>query len=186
MIKLLIILSAIVLLVLLIRQHLLSVEMEYTNQLSNHSEQQSYAHQFDTFSLTNTDVNGEIQSIIHSPSTSMLTAEQVTLMDTPKFIMQREQASPIIITAKHAKIFHNDNLTSLKDDVKVVMSDKSKNNIIMTTEQLTINNITQHATTDSPATLVHAKGNMKGVGVEFNPNDQQIKFLSKVRGIYEH
>jgi lipopolysaccharide export system protein LptC len=27
---------------------------------------------------------------------------------------------------------------------------------------------------------------MQGVGLEFNPHTQQIKFLNKVRGIYEY
>ena len=66
------------------------------------------------------------------------------------------------------------------------MPDKHDNNIVMTTEQLTLDNATQSANTDLPATIVHSKGNMSGIGLEFNPRTKQIKFLNKVRGIYEH
>jgi len=186
MIKSILILTSMGLFVWAIHQHLNSVELEYTSLLLNNSEQQDFSHQFNTFTLTNTNSSGEIQSIIHSPTTRMLNAEQITLMDNPKFIMHRKNETPIVITAKQAKVLHAYNQTSLQDNVKVVMNEENQNDIVMTTEQLTIDNKTQQAKTDLPATLTHAKGNMHGTGVEFNPNNKQIKFLSKVRGIYEH
>lgn len=186
MIKTLIIASIAIIIVLFLQQHLISVEKEFADQLINDIDQQSYSHQFKTFSLTNTDANGEIQSVIHSPTTRMVSAKQITLMEDPEFIMQRNQEPPVVITAENAEVFHSTNKTSLTDNVKVVMSNKNQNNIVMTTQQLTIDNKTQQASTDLPATIVHGKGNMQGTGVEFDPNSKQIKFLSEVRGIYEN
>lgn len=186
MIKLIIIILALTTTLAMLYQHMKAVEFEYTNQLIDNSEQQHFSHQFKKFSLTNTNSEGIAQSIISAPTTRMITTQHITLMDDPEIIMQREQEPPIIITAKQAEIFHAQNQTSLHNDVKVVMTNKNNNNIVMTTQQLTVNNHTQHAKTDLPATIVHSKGNMHGTGVEFNPHTKQIKFLSEVRGIYEH
>lgn len=169
----------------IISRYLLSVEERYTSQLLNNPAQQHFSHQFKNFSLTNTNISGEAQSIIRSPATRMLTAENKTLMDDPEMLMYREQEPPIIITAQHAQVFHSDNLTDLQKNVKVTMPDKSNNNIVMTTEQLTLNNRTQSAKTDLPAKIVHGKGNMQGTGLEFDIHTKQIKFLNNVRGIYE-
>lgn len=184
MIKPLLILLLLSLTIMIVGRYLLSVEKEYTKQLLSNPQQLYYAHQFKNFSLTNTSPNGEIQSTIYSPSTRMLTEEQKSLMDDPKILMYREQEPPIEITSNHAQIFHNENLTSLEDNVKVTMPDKNNNVIVMTTEQLTLDNSTQTAKTDLPATIIHGKGNMQGTGLEFNPHTKQIKFLNKVRGIY--
>ena len=187
MIKSLLILLLIVITTYLLSRHLLMVEKEYTAQLLNNPEQLHYAHQFKNFTLTNTDSQGNAQSIIHSPTTNTLSAQQKTLMQEPKIIMQGEQeAAPIIITAKQAEIFHLENQTLLRDDVKVTLhNDANNKNIVMTTEQLTLNNSTQTATTELPAKIVHSRGTMQGTGVEFNPHTKQIKFLNNVRGIYE-
>jgi len=185
MIKPLLILLLFSLTITIIGRYLLSVEKEYTKQLLSNPQQLYYSHQFKNFSLTNTNTHGEAQSIIYSPSTRMLTEEQKSLMDDPKIIMYREQEPPIEITSNHAQIFHNEHLTSLQDNVRVTMPGENKNNIIMTTEQLTLDNRTQTAKTDLPATILHGKGNMQGTGLEFNPHTKQIKFLNKVRGIYE-
>ena len=185
MIKSILTILLIVLLLTLASRYLLAVEEEYTNQLLNTPEQLHYSHQFKNFSLTNTNSSGETQSIIHSPATRMLTEQHQTLMDDPEMVMYRDNQPPIIITAKFAQVLHADNLTSLQDSVKVTMANKNNDDIVMTTEQLTLNNLTQTAKTHLPATITHGKGNLHGTGVEFNPHTQQIKFLNQVRGIYE-
>jgi LPS export ABC transporter protein LptC len=185
MIKSVFILFGIAIAISLAGRYLFSVEKEYTSQLINEPEQLYYSHQFKGFSLTNTNIEGTAQSVIHSPSTRVMTQENKTFMDDPKLIMYREEEAPIVITANHAVVLHADNQTLLKRNVKVTMPNNSNNNIVMTTEQLTLNNHDQTAKTDLPATIIHGKGNMHGTGLEFNPNTKQIKFLNKVRGIYE-
>lgn len=167
-------------------RYLLAIESEYSSQLQNTSEQQHYTHQFKNFALTQTNDLGEAQSVIHSPSTRSLVAEQKTLMDSPKVTMYRDQEPPMIITADTAEVLHQKNITLLNSNVELSMPGKHNNNIVMTTEQLTLDNATQSAKTDLPSTIVHSKGNMSGTGLEFNPHTKQIKFLNKVRGIYEH
>ncbi len=186
MIKIILILAGISLTIVALYYHLKTVESEYTQQLINSPEQQHYSHQFKNFSLTNTNAKGETQSIIHSPSTRMQTAQQITFMDDPELIMQRELESPIVITAKQAQVFHTRNETLLNDNVEVVMSNSNNSNAVLKTEQLAINNQTQHAYTELPAMVIHNKGTMHGTGVEFDPHTKQINFLSEVRGIYEH
>ena len=185
MIKLIFTLLLIGLVLMFTSRYLVAVEKEYTSQLLNTPEQIHYSHQFKNFSMTNTSASGKAQSVIRSPVTHMLTEQQQTLMDHPEMIMYRDNEPPIIITAKLAQVFHADNQTSLQDNVKVTMPNKNNDNIVMTTEQLTLDNLTQTAKTHLPATIIHGKGNMQGVGVEFNPHTKQIKFLTQVRGIYE-
>lgn len=186
MIKTLLISLSFVAIIVATGRYLLTIESEYSSQLQNTSEQQHYTHQFKNFALTQTNDIGEAQSVIFSPSTRSLLSEQKTLMDTPRVTMHRNQEPPMIITADYAEVFHQKNITLLNDNVNLSMPDKNNNNIVMTTEQLTLDNSTQSAKTDLPATIVHGKGNMSGIGLEFNPHTKQIKFLNKVRGIYEH
>ncbi len=165
--------------------YLLAIESDYSSQLQNTPEQQYFTHKFKNFALTNTNNLGQAHSVIRSPSTHLLVAEQKTLMDSPKMAMYRDQEPPIIITANSAEVFHQQNITILNNNVNVSMPDQRNNNIVMRTEQLTLDNISQSAKTDLPATIIHAKGNMRGTGLEFNPHTKQIKFLNKVRGTYE-
>lgn len=186
MIKTLLITLSFVAIIAAAGRHLLAIESVYSNQIQNTPEQQHYTHQFKDFSLTNTNNLGEAQSTIYSPTTQLLVAEQKTLMDSPKMTMYREQQPPIIITANSAEVLHQQNVTILSDNVHVSMPDQRNNSIVMTTEQLTLDNASHRAKTDLPASIVHGKGKMHGTGLEFNPHTQQIKFLSKVRGIYEY
>tara|TARA_R110002096_G_scaffold356666_1_gene549911 strand:- start:878 stop:1438 length:561 start_codon:yes stop_codon:yes gene_type:complete len=167
-------------------RYLLAIESDYSSQLQDPSEQQQYTHQFKHFTLTQTNNLGEAQSVIYSPSTHSLATDQKTLMDSPKVTMYRTQEPPMIITADSAEVFHLKNITLLNDNVNLSMPDKDHNNAVMMTEQLTLDNITQSAKTDLHATIIHSKGNMSGTGLEYNPHTKQIKFLNKVRGIYEH
>jgi LPS export ABC transporter protein LptC len=167
-------------------RYLQLIESDYSNQLQNTPEQQYYTHQFKNFSLTNTNALGDAQSVIYSPATQLLVAEQKTLMDSPKITMYRDQQAPIIMTADFAEVLHEQNVTILNKNVHVSMPNLQNKSIVMTTEQLTLNNASQSAKTDLPANIVHGKGSMQGVGLEFNPHTQQIKFLNKVRGIYEY
>lgn len=186
MIKTLIITLTFVAFIAATGRYLLTVEKDYSSQLQHSSEQLHYSHQFKNFSLTHTNELGIAKSIVYSPSTRSLDSDQKTLMDSPKVTMYREQQPPMVITADSAEVFHQKNITVLSENVNVSMPDKRNNNVVMTTEQLTLDNITQSASTDLPATIVHGKGNMSGTGLEFDPHTQQIKFLNKVRGIYEH
>lgn len=186
MIKMLLISLSFVAIIAATGRYLLAIESDYSSQLLNSSEQQYYTHQFKNFALTHTNDLGEAKSVIQSPSTRSLVADQKTLMDSPKVTMYRDQEPPMIITADSAEVFHQQNITVLNNNVNLSMPDKRDNNIVMMTEQLTLDNVTQSAKTDLPATIIHGKGNMRGTGLEFNPHTQQIKFLNKVRGIYEH
>jgi LPS export ABC transporter protein LptC len=186
MIKMLLIISSFVAIIAATGGYLLAIESDYSNQLQNAPEQQHFTHQFKNFELTNTNNLGEAQSVIRSPSTQLLPAEQKTLMDSPKMTMYREHEPPIIITANSAEVFHQQNITVLNNNVNVSMPDQRNNITLMKTEQLTLDNTSQSAKTDLPATIVHGKGNMRGTGLEFNPHTKQIKFLNKVRGTYEH
>lgn len=185
MIKSILIFSTIIVTMTLMSRYLLSVEQEYTKLLQYHPEQLQYTHQFKGFSLTNTNMQGKAQSVIHSPKTRVFNEQQKTIMDNPKMIMHREQEPPIVITAKYAEVLHIQNLTTLHDNVKVAMTNNNNKKVIMATEQLTLDNLTQTASTDLPATIVHDKGHMQGTGVEFNPKAKRIKLLNNVRGVYE-
>lgn len=185
MIKLLLITLSLASIIALAASYLMTVESNYSNLLQNSPEQQHYTHKFKDFALTNTNKSGNAQSIVHSPSTELLVAEQKTLMDSPEITMYRDQQAPIVITANSAEVLHLQNMTILSDDVKISMPDQRSSGIVVTTEQLSLDNSTQSAKTTFPATIIHGKGNMHGTGLEFNPHTQQIKFLNDVRGIYE-
>jgi len=186
MIKTLLISLSFVAIIAAAGHYLQAIESEYSSQLQHSPEQQHYTHQFEDFSLTNTNNLGEAQSVIYSPATQFLVADQKTLMDSPKITMYRDQQAPIVMTANSAEVFHQQDVTILKNNVHVSMPDQNRKSIVMTTEELTLDNVSQSAKTDLPASIVHGKGTMHGVGLEFDPHTQQIKFLNKVRGTYEY
>ena len=167
-------------------KYLHNVEADYTSQLQTDGAQQNFAHVYKNFALTNTNIKGNIQSQLVSPRTNFSASEQKTIMTQPEMIMHRGNELPIVITANTADVFHSKNITILQDNVIVNMPDKSSNTIRLTTEQLTVDNVSQNASTDKPAKISHGKGRMNGTGLEFNPHNKQIKFLSKVHGSYEY
>ena len=166
--------------------YLRQIESEYSKRIMTHSDQQYYSHQYTNFSLTNTNTTGKPESNIHSPHASYLVAEQKTFMHDPKILLFRENNSPISITAQQAEILHEDNITSLNKNVIVSINKNNKQNVRMTTDQLYLDHSKQIGKTDHEATIMHGKGIMRGVGLEFNPHTQQINFLNKVRGTYEY
>ena len=166
--------------------HLKDVEQDYMSQLQTDGTQQDFAHVYKNFSLTNTNEFGNVQSEMSSPLTNYSVTDNKTIMYAPNMIMHRNNESPIVITADTADVLHKKNITMLQDNVIVNMTDKSSNPVKLTTNELIVNNITQIANTDKPATISHGKGKMHGVGLELNPHDKKIKFLSDVRGSYEY
>ena len=169
-----------------ISYYLQQIESEYSKQIMTNSEQQYYSHKYTNFSLTNTDSSGKAETLIRSPQTNFSTAEQKTLMASPEMLLYRKNSSPISITAEYAEVIHTDNITSLNDNVVVSIANKNKRNVRMTTDQLFLDHTLQIGKTAHKATILHGKGIMHGVGLEFNPHTQQIKFLNKVRGTYEN
>ncbi len=167
-------------------RYLLNIETDYMSQLQSNGEKQYFSHIYKNFSLTNTDVQGKVKSEIFSPQTNYAVADKKTIMHTPKMIMHRGKDKPISITADSADVFHETNTTVLQKNVVVTMPDQRNKNIELTTEELTIDNKLQTASTDKRATIEHGKGKMHGTGLEFNPNTQRIKFLNKVSGSYEY
>lgn len=177
---------AVIITTIFLFQHLHGVEQDYTSQLQTDGTQQYFSHVYKNFLLINTNENGNVQSEMSSPLTNYTVSEQKTVMDKPNMIMHRDNEPPIVITANTADVLHDKNITVLQENVIVNMPDKSNNPVKLTTEELIVNNISQTATTDKPASISHGKGNMHGTGLEFNPHNKQIKFLSKVRGSYEY
>ena len=171
-------------LITLATRYLLNVDSVYTALLSDDEEQHQFTHEFEKFTLTNTDTNGNVESVIFSPQTYLDTTSQITTMETPEIEMAGNPASPIKITADSAEIFHHDNITLLKDNVKVNVANEQ--NIRMSTDQLTLNHEQQLASTDLPATVLYSKGRMQGTGLEFKFDATQIKFLEDVHGTYEY
>lgn len=183
MIKAILIIFTAVMLTFLTARYLLNVEATYTALLSDDEEQHKFTHEFEDFTLTNTDVDGKLESVIYSPHTYLDTSDQVTMMETPQIEMADDEGSPINITSHTAEVFHQDNITLLEGDVRVkIMNDQ---NIEMSTDKLTLDHRKQLASTELPATITHDKGKMQGTGLEFKFDASQVKFLANVRGTYE-
>ena len=184
MIKASLILVAVILLVIITGRYLLNVEITYTALLSDNKEHHQFTHEFEAFTLTNTDANGQPESVIYSPQTYLDTTHQITTMQTPRIEMTDNEGAPINIRAHTAEVFHQTGITVLQGDVLVkVMNDQ---NIEMSTDKLTLDHNQQLARTDLPATVTHDKGTMRSTGLEFKFDASQIKFLANVRGTYEY
>ncbi|MEM7304280.1 MAG: LPS export ABC transporter periplasmic protein LptC [Pseudomonadota bacterium] len=184
MIKFSLILIAVIILSTLTARYLLNVEKVYMALVSDDQQQLEFTHEFEQFTLTNTDTNGVIESVIYSPQTFLDTTDQITTMDNPQIELADNEGSPVTITALQAQVFHQQNLTELEGDVKVnIMNDQ---NIQMSTEKLMLDHNQQLAYTELPATVIHDKGQMQGDGLEFKFDASQIKFLANVRGTYEY
>ncbi|MEM8844108.1 MAG: LPS export ABC transporter periplasmic protein LptC [Pseudomonadota bacterium] len=182
--KLILISFAAIALVALTTRYLLSIDAEFSALLSDDVEQHEFTHEFEKFTLTNTDANGQVESIIYSPRTYYDTTRQITTMEKPEIEMASDQDAPAKITADSAEVFHQDNITLLQDNVKVNV--ENEQNIRMSTDKLTLDHNQQIATTDLPATVLYKKGRMNSTGLEFKFDGTQIKFLDDVRGTYEY
>ena len=182
--KLVLISFAAAIVMLLTARYLLKIDAEFTALLSDDEEHHEFAHEFENFTLINTDKNGNVESIIYSPQTYLDTIQQITTMEAPEIEMASDQSAPAKITADIGEVFHQSNITLLQDNVKVSIANEQ--NIRMSTDELTLDHNQQLASTDLPATVLYSKGQMQSTGLEFQFDGTKIKFLNNVRGIYEY
>lgn len=183
MIKAILILFVAIIIVLITGRYLLDVEATYLALLSDNKEHHEFTHEFKEFTLINTGADGKRESVIYSPQTYLDTTHQVTTMETPRIEMAGGTGSPVDIRANTAEVFHQKGITLLEGDVLVrVMNDQ---NIVVSTEKLTLDHNQQLASTNLQATVIHDKGKMRSTGLEYRLSTNQVKFLANVRGTYE-
>jgi LPS export ABC transporter protein LptC len=164
--------------------YLLQVDREFTSQLSVEYESQEMRHVYTKFSLVNTTPEGETKYLLKSPNTVVLLSEEKTHLDFPNMLLYRDDKKPIAITADMGVVDHALNLTTLTHNVDVAIPTQD-DHAVLETEKLLFNSITQVAYTDEYAKIVQGRNLMEGVGLEYRLDEEKIKFLNKVRGIYE-
>lgn len=164
--------------------YLLNVDREFTSQLSLEYESQEMRHVYTEFALVNTTPEGDTKYILNSPNTVVLLSEEKTHLDFPNMLLYRDNKKPIAITADMGVIDHALSLTTLTYNVDVAIPTQDEN-AVLKTEKLFFNSISQVAYTDEYAKIVQGKSLMEGVGLEYRLDEEKIKFLNKVRGIYE-
>ena len=184
MIKTLLILLATIIVIVVTGRYLLNVETTYIALLSDNKEHHEFTHEFEEFTITNTDAVGKSESVIYSPQTYLDTSRQITTMEVPQIKLTNDEGTPVNITARIAEVFHEENITRLEGDVRVnVMNDQK---IEVSTEKLTLDHNQQMASTELPATVIYDKGKMRSAGLEYELTTNRVKFLANVRGIYEN
>ena len=172
-------------LIALAARHLLAVEIDFSRQLISPGQAQYFLHEFKNFALTNTGADGKINSVIKSPQTEFMPAQQKTLMVSPHITIHSQQQPPALMTAASAQVLHAKNITMLEKNVVVRLGEKNTQNIIMNTQKLLLDNTSRTAKTDLPASVFHRQGEMHGIGLEFDPQTRKITFLNHVRGHYK-
>lgn len=185
MIKLLLVIGVSAAMFYVSAKYLLTVDREFSAQLSDKYESQEMRHVYTKFVLANTTPAGTTKYLLHSPKTVVLLSEKKTHLDLPNMVFYRDEQKPVAITADEAVIDHALNVTTLSKNVEVKMPTQGKESAVLKTEKLFFDSVSEFAYTDQYAKIVQGKSLMEGVGLEYSLEKQNIKFLDKVRGTYE-
>ena len=165
--------------------YLRAVEAEFAQQLLHSSEQAETIHEFNQFTLITTDENGAIKSQLQAPYTRYSVTQQKTHLNSPAMVVYRKQKSPVKISSDTAIVDHRSNITTLNSNVDVAIKNNNGKPLRMITQLLQVDNSSQVATTTEAARIYYGKSRMDGTGLELDLQNEKVKLLDNVQGLYE-
>jgi lipopolysaccharide export system protein LptC len=150
-----------------------------TNIIFNHSSQHydengSLSYIFTSEEVRHFQINRKRQS-----------DKDFTEITKPELIMYRENGPPWEVQADKGHTTKQGSVITMIDNVKIWQTNTAGMKSELTTSKLTVMPDKQYAKTDKPVKLVAPDSVTRAIGMQAHLKEDQIKLLSRVRGLYE-
>lgn len=155
-------------------------DSEPTEQISNAKVLELFAENIKTLRF---DTAGHVNQIFTAGQLTQYQAETHTALSSPKLVSFKDTIPTWSIQSNQGQ-YNQDGVIQLKSDVKAEQMTTGQN-IIISTNQLDINERTGIVSTDQPVIMSANSGILNAVGMTFDMNEETIQFDANVNATYE-
>jgi lipopolysaccharide export system protein LptC len=140
----------------------------------------------DNFTATSLDERGKIRFVMSAKQMVHYPDDDTTLLLAPHLLSLSDEYPPWRMDAQNGELSHKGDEIFLRNDVIIVRPAYAKQSeVTFKTNYLHVLPNKNTADTDKPVSLVDARTNMEANGMELDYKAHVVKFLSRVKTVYE-
>ena len=140
----------------------------------------------DNFTATTLDAQGKIRFVMSAKKMRHYPDDDTTHLEDPRIESFTPEHPPIRMSAQNGEISRKGDEVFLRNDVIIVRPAYNKQSeLTFKTNYLRVIPNKDMADTNQAVTLVDAQTSLNAVGMELDNNTRIIKFLSRVKTVYE-
>ncbi|RIX40685.1 MAG: LPS export ABC transporter periplasmic protein LptC [Rhodocyclales bacterium GT-UBC] len=128
---------------------------------------------------------GQVKYRLTAPSLVHYPDDDTSILESPVLISYRQDAPPITVTSKHAKVTAKGETIYLWDDVYLTRAaTRERPEMVARMPELTAQPDTGFAFTNSPVEITQGQSWIKGIGATLDNNISTLVLQSQVTGLY--
>lgn len=140
----------------------------------------------DNFTATTLNEQGKIRFVMSAKKMWHYPDDDTTHLEAPRLESLAAERPPVRMTAQNGELSHKGNDVYLRNDVVIVRpAFENKSELTFSTNYLHIDPNNDTVDTNQAVTMVDARTKLNAVGMELDNNTRTVKFLSRVRSVYE-
>jgi lipopolysaccharide export system protein LptC len=140
----------------------------------------------DNFTATTLDEQGRIRFVMSAAKMRHYPDDDTTHLEIPRLASFTSEHPPLRISAQNGEISRKGDEVFLRNDVVIVRpAYANKSELTFNTSYLHVIPNKDIVDTDQAVTMVDARTNLTAVGMELDNKARTIKFLSRVKTVYE-
>lgn len=174
------------LLLLLAATYWLNLQVQSTTSAAGKNLRHDPDYMIDNFTATTLDEQGKIRFVMSAKKMWHYPDDDSTHLDAPRLESLTSERPPVRMFALNGEISSKGDEVFLRNDVTIVRpayADKSE--LTLNTDYLHVVPNKDIVNTDQPVKMFDANTTLNAVGMELDNKARTIKFLSRVKTVYE-
>ena len=140
----------------------------------------------DNFTATTLDEKGKVRFVMAAKKMWHHPDDDTTHLNEPQLESFTAERPPMRMNAKNGELSSKGDEVFLRNDVVIVRpAYANKSELTFSTNYLRVLPNKDIADTDNPVTMIDARTKLNAIGMELDNNTHTIKFLSRVKTVYE-
>jgi lipopolysaccharide export system protein LptC len=140
----------------------------------------------DGLSAMRMDDQGRVKHTLRAQKMTHFPDDDLTLLVEPRLVTYTEGASPVTVTARHARVSGNGENVYFEDGVRIVRAPHgNRTELVVETNYLHVMPDANIAKTDRPVTLRDATGVVVASGLELNSETRVLRLQGRVKGTFD-
>ena len=140
----------------------------------------------DNFTATTLDAKGKVHFVMSAKKMVHYPDDDTTHLEAPQIASHASEHTPMHMSARSGELSHKGDEIFLRNDVTIIRPAYAKQSeLVFKTDYLHIMPNKNIAASDQPVSLVDARTRLDATGMELDYKTHIVKFLSKVRTVYE-
>jgi lipopolysaccharide export system protein LptC len=174
------------LLLLLGATYWLNLQVQEPSSPSNSNLRHDPDYMIDNFTATTLDEQGKVRFVMSAKKMVHYPDDDTTHLDTPLIVSLTAERPPLRISALIGELSHKGDEIFLRNDVTIVRPAFAKQSeLTFKTNYLHVLPNKSLADSNEAVNLVDARTNLNAIGMELDYKTHIVKFLSKVKTVYE-